>query len=135
MKTHSARSYLLVALCAAAVSVLVYSKVQAQNPKAQAQTLSHGSEPFVPTRIDWLTTTLQASLRTDATETEGYDLEITSPDPETILIYVRYSPTVNRQAMNITLDAARKVIDITAKSYGWDSWLKVREDIQLAKTR
>jgi hypothetical protein len=135
MKMHSARSYLLVALCAAAASVLVYSKVQAQTSKAQAQTLSPGSEPFVPRRIDWLTTTLQASLRTDATETEGYDLEIASPDPETILIYVRHSPTVNRQAMNITLDATRKVIDITAKSYGWDSWLKVREDIQLAKTR
>ena len=135
MKIHSARSYLLVGLCAAAVSVLVYSKVQAQNSKAQAQTLSPGSERFVPTRIDWLTTTLQASLRTDATETEGYDLEITTPDPETILIYVRYSPTVNRQAMNITVDSTRKVIDMAAKSYGWDSWLKVREDIQLAKTR
>jgi hypothetical protein len=68
-------------------------------------------------------------------ETEGYDLDITSPDPETILIYVRYLPNVNREAMNITLVTTRKVIDITAKSYGWDSWLKVREDIQLAKTR
>jgi len=86
-------------------------------------------------RIDWLTTTLQASLRTDAVETEGYDLDITSPDPETILIYVRYLPNVNREAMNITLVTTRKVIDITAKSYGWDSWLKVREDIQLFKTR
>jgi len=51
------------------------------------------------------------------------------------LIYVRYLPTVNRQVMNIALDATRKVIDITAKNYGWDSWLKVREDIQLAKAR
>jgi hypothetical protein len=111
----------------------VYSKVQTQSPKAQAQTLSPGSEPFVPRRIDWLTTTLQASLRTDPTE--GYDLEITSPDPETILIYVRYLPTVNREVMNLGIDAARKVVDITAKKYGWDGWLKVREDIQLAKTR
>ena len=104
--------------------------MQAQSPK-----LSPGSQPFTPSRIDWLTTTLQASLRADATETDGYDLEITSPDPETILIYVRYLPTVNRQVMNIALDATRKVIDITAKNYGWDSWLKVREDIQLAKAR
>jgi hypothetical protein len=36
--------------------------------------------------------------------------------------------------MNITVDSTRKVIDMSAKSYGWDSWLKVREDIQLAKT-
>ena len=36
--------------------------------------------------------------------------------------------------MNITVDSTRKMIDMSAKSYGWDSWLKVREDIQLAKT-
>jgi len=62
----------------------------------------------------------------------GFQLEITSPDPETILIYVRYLADVDRQAMNIVIDADRKVIKITARSYGWDKWLKIREDIQLA---
>ena len=134
MKTPFTTTILGVALCAA-ISVLVYSKVQAQSTKPLAPRLIRpGSEPFTPTRIDWLTTTLQASLRTDMTDTNGYLLEITSPDPETVLIYVRYLPTVNRQAMNVGIDAARRVIDITAKSYGWDSWLKVREDMELAKT-
>ncbi len=71
-------------------------------------------------------------MRTDGLYTEGYVLEITSSDPETIVIYVRYMPNVNREAMNVGIDAARKVIGITAKSYGWDGWLRVREDVQPA---
>jgi hypothetical protein len=92
-----------------------------------------GSAPYTPTRIDWLTTTLQANLRSERLEEDGYILQITSPNPETIRIYVRYLPTVNREAMNTGIDAAREVIHITAKSYGWDGWLKVTEDIQIAR--
>lgn len=123
MKRISAPSPLVIVLFVV-ISMLAYSR-------AQSLKRSPGAEPFTPTRIDWLTTTLQASLRTDS-GSDGYDLEITSPDPETILIYVRYSPNVNRPAMNTMIDTARKVINITAKGYGWDDWLKIREDIQLA---
>jgi hypothetical protein len=35
--------------------------------------------------------------------------------------------------MNTSIDAARQVIQIMAKSYGWEKWVKVREDVQLAK--
>jgi hypothetical protein len=117
--------YLAVALLSACASVLVYAN-------SQTQKLSPGLPPFTPTRIDWLTTTLQASLRDEALDTNGYTLQITSPDPETILIYVRYRASVNREAMNISIDTAREVIQITANSYGWENWVKVRENIQLA---
>lgn len=100
---------------------------------AKPQKLPPGLQPFTPTRIDWLVTTLQASLRDDEMQTRNFQLLITSPDPETILIHVRYLPDVNRAAMNSEIDTARQVIQITAKSYGWDKWVKVREDIQLAK--
>ena len=94
---------------------------------------SPGLQPYVPTRIDWLTTTLQASLRSDISDENKFVLQITAPDAETILIYVRYLPTVDREAMNREIDSAREVIKITAKSYGWDKWLRIREDIQLAR--
>ena len=100
---------------------------------ARPQTKSPGLQPFTPTRIDWLTTTLQASLRSDELYTEGFLLDITSRDPETVLIYVRYRANVNREAMNISIDVAREVIQTTTKRYGWDSWVKVREDVQLAE--
>jgi hypothetical protein len=117
--------YLAVAVLSACASVLVYAN-------SQTQKLSPGLQPFTPTRIDWLTTTLQASLRDEVLDTNGYTLQIANPDPETILIYVRYRASVNREAMNIFIDTAREVIQITAKSYGWENWVKVRENIQLA---
>jgi hypothetical protein len=122
---HVIWKYLSVAVVSASVSVFVFAN-------AHAQRLSPGVQPFVPSRIDWLTTTLQASLRDDQMQTTGFQLQITSPDPETVLIFVRYLPDVNREVMNTSIDAARQVIQITAKSYGWEKWVKVREDIQLA---
>lgn len=117
--------YAATAVFSVLVSTFVFASVQ--SPR-----LSPGAQPFTPTRIDWLTTTLQANLRDEEMETNGYMLQITSPNPETILIYVRYTPDVNRRAMNLSIDTARKVIQITAKSYGWDNWVKIREDISLA---
>ena len=35
--------------------------------------------------------------------------------------------------MSSVSDTAREVIRITARSYGWDSWLKVREDVHPAR--
>jgi hypothetical protein len=40
-------------------------------------------------------------------------------------------PTLNREAMNISIDATRQAIQITTNAYGWDKWVKVREDIHL----
>lgn len=84
---------------------------------AQVRDLSRpGLQPHIPTRIEWLTTVLQASLRSDITEESKFLLQIASPDSETILIYVRYLPNVNREVMNLHIDAAREVIRITSKS-------------------
>lgn len=102
--------------------------------KTNPQTLQPGLRPYTPTRIDWLTTTLQASLRDEEMQTNGFTLQITSPNSNTILIFVRYLPDVNRKVMNMSIDTARQVIQITAKSYGWDKWVQIREDIGLEKS-
>ena len=122
----AAYKYLAVTVLSISVSALVFAR-------AQAPTLPPGLRPFTPTRIDWLTTTLQADLRDDELERNGFELLITSPDSETILIFVRYQPNVNREVMNLSINTARQVIQMTAKRYGWDKWVKIREDIQLGK--
>lgn len=113
----------------AALSAL--STLLIANP--QSRKLPPGLQSFTPTRIDWLATTLQASLRDDEMQTRGFQLEVAYTDPDTILIYVRYLPDVNRTVMNSEIDTARQVIGITVKSYGWDKWVQVREDVQPAK--
>lgn len=69
----------------------------------------------------------------DLTAGLDFSLDITTPDSDTILIYVRYLPSVDRPSMNSTIDTARRVIHITAKGYGWDSWLKIKEDVEPVK--
>ena len=101
---------------------------------AQAAKASHpGAEAYTPTRIEWLTTVLQATLRKDMTTDSKYLVQIVNKDPETIVLFVRHLPTVNKKAMDIQLNTAREVIKMFAKSYGWDKWLKVQEDIQVGK--
>ena len=92
-----------------------------------------GLQPYVPTRIEWLSLDLNSHLRQDATVDSPFTLNILNTDHETILIFVRYSPNVNREILNMAIDTARKVINITAKSYGWDKWVKVKERVELAR--
>lgn len=101
----------------------------------QVQSLQEGLKPYIPTRIEWLAVELNAMYRTDLHDLEGYLLSFIPLEKENaILIFVRYTRKTNREAMNIGLDTARKVIEMDAKSRGWNSWLKVKERIELADT-
>ena len=61
-------------------------------------------------------------------------MSVVQSDHETLLIFVRYGANTDRQIMNLSIDTARKVIATTAKSYGWDRWVKVRESVELARS-
>jgi hypothetical protein len=121
------KKYISVAVLSAIFSVFVYSH-------AAPQKKSPGAELFTPTRIDWLATTCQANLREEMTSDRPYSVDITYRDAETVLIYVRYFANVDRTLMNKDIDTARSVIHITARSYGWDEWVKIKEDVELAKS-
>ena len=112
-----------------AIALSLSGAVLAQTTKPT----SPGAEAYTPTRIEWLTTVLQATLRKDMTTDSKYLVQIVNKDPETIVLFVRHLPTVNKKAMDIQLNTAREVIKMFAKSYGWDKWLKVQEDIQAGK--
>jgi hypothetical protein len=90
-----------------------------------------GLTRYTPTEIEWLGLTMRASLRQDANTDHPYSLDIIIVDHETLLIVVRYHPTVNREIMNRTIDSAREAIRSTATSYGWDKWVKIRESVEM----
>ena len=52
---------------------------------------------------------------------------------DSIVIFVRYAPSVNREVMNINIDAAKRTIVFDSKAFGWSQWLKVEEDVQMLK--
>lgn len=90
-----------------------------------------GLTPYTPTRIEWLALAVNSQLRQDASADFPFSLSVVQSDHETLLIFVRYHTTVNREIMNRTIDTAREVITSTAKSYGWDNWVKIRERVEL----
>ncbi len=111
------------------VAVILFaqlSTVQAQNP---------GLEPYIPSRIEWLTLLLNSQLRHTMTTEYPYNLEIINTNQETLLIFVVYGPNMDRRIMNNAIDTAREVIQITVKNYGWDNWVKIKEQIEMINSR
>ena len=52
-------------------------------------------------------------------------------DPQTIQIVVRHASTLDRNTLNKTIETAREAIKSTARSYGWDKWVKIRETVEV----
>lgn len=99
----------------------------------QMQPILEGMKPYIPTRLEWLALELNAVYRTDMNELEGYMLSFIPIEKEnTILIYVFYNHQTRRELMNRGIDHARKIVEKEAKSRGWDSWLKIKEEIKLS---
>jgi hypothetical protein len=90
-----------------------------------------GLTPYTPTKIEWLALVVNSQLRQDASADVPFSLSVVQSDHETLVIFVRYHPTVNREIMNRTIETAREVIKSTAKSYGWDKWVTIREQVEM----
>jgi hypothetical protein len=100
----------------------------------QGRPTLEGNRPYTPTRLEWLAVELNAESRVDLSESTGYMMQfIPIGSANTIMIYVKYLPSVNREVMNMAIDTARKVIAIETKSRGWSSWLKVTERVEMGK--
>lgn len=91
-----------------------------------------GLTPYTSTKIEWLALDVRSRLQQDVSADRSFFLSIVHVDHETLLILVRYLPTVNREMMNNTIKSARKLIMTTAKSYGWDNWVKIRERVEMS---
>ncbi|MDO8207789.1 MAG: hypothetical protein Q7T38_08220 [Gallionella sp.] len=102
---------------------------------AQPTQSKPGLQPYVPNRIEWLALVLNSQLRQDATVDSPFSLSVVNTDHETILIFVCYQPNVDREILNMAVETAREVTQITAKSYGWVKWVKVKERIEMVKPR
>ncbi len=120
---------------------LIFAIVYLAGPQRGAVVVSFASEqqtpnqpgftPYTPTKIEWLALVLNSQLRQDSNSDSLFTLSVVETDHETLLIFVRYLPNVNREIMNSAIDTARQVIMITAKKYGWDKWVKIRESVEM----
>lgn len=115
---------------AALAATVVFSTALAESVQSKP-----GLQPYIPNRIEWLALVLNSQLRQDLTVENPFSLNIVNLDHETILIFVRYQPTADREILNMAVETAREVTQITAKSYGWGRWLKIKERVEMVKSK
>lgn len=113
-------------LCAVVALLLIVCLGFAQN-----RPLRQGSQPYTPTRLEWLAGELNSTLRVELSVESQYAMVFASVEKDdAILIQVLYFPGVNREVMNSSIETAKKIIAIQSKAKGW-TWLKVQEKIEL----
>lgn len=103
---------------------------------AQAKPTKYkGAQPYIPSRLEWLAVEMNAGSRVPLSLEDGYSMDfVPLENNNTIVIYVRYMPKVNREIMNMNINGARKVIDIISKARGWSSWLKIKENVEMLES-
>jgi hypothetical protein len=94
-----------------------------------------GLTPYTPTKIEWLALDVRSQLQQNVSADSLFSLSVVHVDHETLLIVVRYPPTVNREIMSSAVDSARRIIMTTAKSYGWENWVKIREQVEMSPSK
>jgi hypothetical protein len=98
--------------------------------------MPEGATLYTPSRLEWFAVELNAEQRVDLFFDRGFMMSFAGLEKEnTLLIYVRYGPTVDREEMNKTINSAREIISMRAKSRGWSSWLRIREDVKLLDSK
>ncbi len=94
-----------------------------------------GLAPYTPTEGEWLALITRAGLRREASADRPYSLDIVLADPQTLHIVVRHASTMDREQVRKAIEAAREAIRSTAKSYGWDTWVKIRETVEMSAAK
>ena len=89
-----------------------------------------GVTPYTPTEGEWLALLMRAGLRREATPDHPYSLDIVLADPQTLQIVVRHASTLDRNTLNKAIETAREAIRSTARNYGWEKWVKIRETVE-----
>ncbi len=90
-----------------------------------------GLAPYTPTEGEWLALITRAGLRRDATPDRPYSLDIVLADPQTLHILVRHASTMDREQVRKVIEAAKDAIRNTARGYGWEKWVKIRETVEM----
>jgi hypothetical protein len=94
-----------------------------------------GLAPYTPSEGEWLALIMRSGLKREATPDRPYSLDIVLADPQTLQIVVRHASTLDKDQLNKTIEAAREAIKSTARGYGWDKWVRIRERVEMYQAK
>jgi len=95
-----------------------------------------GAQPYVPTKIQWLCLDLNAESADELTDESKYSKHFTysAADPNTVIVFVRYLPDMDRELLNTVVNNAKEIVRLKSRSYGWEDWVKVSEDVKMSRS-
>ena len=101
-----------------------------------------GLTPYTPTKIEWLALTVNSQLLLERNANDLYELFVVQTDHETLQLVIRYrhhatlrgygpnNPAILKSKINTT----RELIMTTAKRYGWEKWVMIREPVEIVES-
>jgi hypothetical protein len=106
----------------AAIGVVATAMAIAQNKEPL-----EGTEPYTPTKLEWLCVELNAEFRkADDILTCSF---VADPTSNTIVVHCIHFPHTNREFADFYLEESRKRILNKAKEHGWN-WVRIRKHVQ-----
>ena len=104
-------------------------KAESGSRAVTRQNVNPGAMPYIPSRLEWLSVDLTASIGSDYAENHRYSVGFFGDEKkDTLVIAVVRGPNMtltDRQCLDVELQSARKIISANAESLGWSSWLNV----------
>ena len=93
-----------------------------------------GDERYTPTRIEWATLWLQASLGASYSPDSPVSVSfVEGPDGKTIFCLIQYPPDTPAQVVNLSRNSVRKGFAAFVQIHKWD-WLQLTFDESLLPT-
>ena len=129
--TLSARTIKWVASAALLLGAVALLGAQQRAPDAQdtRQTAptGPGMEPFTPTKLQWLTLELNATLSAQEFQ-QSWFLRFDSHAPDQIVMEITYnSARTNQELMKRIATVSKGAAEGIIKDYGFDSWAKIED--------
>jgi hypothetical protein len=90
-----------------------------------------GSEPYTATRLEWLAMEMNSVLGHTVNSDLPFNLTFLPIEGrDAIRISVRYGAHVPAGELQSVVKSARDTMEVTARAHGWDTWLKIEEDVK-----
>jgi hypothetical protein len=99
-----------------------------------------GLTPYTPTKIEWLALAVNSQLQYERHAEDLYEVYVVQADHETLEILVRdhlgrssrQRSTTKLAIMKSKIKTTRELIMATARRYGWENWIRIREPVEVS---
>ena len=87
-----------------------------------------GSEEYKPSRLEWLA--VMANSIIQAMDPRGINsFFLAKDDGKTLVLVVMYHADVPEEYLDVYVDRAKRFAQAISETYGWDSWIEVKTDL------